>query len=125
MAERVGFAPLPQHIMNCLCHVGVLRVCPKFIMCWVAITPPHLPSSATGGGRLTFEPLSSHHNKKHPQGVLFIMAERVGFEPTDACASPVFKTGTFNQAQTPLRITILNKHSIASIANSAFSVKKN
>ena len=26
------------------------------------------------------------------------MAERVGFEPTDACASPVFKTGSFNRS---------------------------
>ena len=25
------------------------------------------------------------------------MAERVGFEPTDACTSPVFKTGALNQ----------------------------
>ena len=26
------------------------------------------------------------------------VAERVGFEPTDACASPVFKTGSFNRS---------------------------
>ena len=26
------------------------------------------------------------------------MAERVGFEPTDAFASPVFKTGSFNRS---------------------------
>ena len=26
------------------------------------------------------------------------LAERVGFEPTDACASPVFKTGSFNRS---------------------------
>ena len=26
------------------------------------------------------------------------MAERVGFEPTDACTSPVFKTGAFNHS---------------------------
>lgn len=31
------------------------------------------------------------------------MAERVGFEPTVACATPVFKTGTFNQTQTSLQ----------------------
>ena len=34
------------------------------------------------------------------------MAERVGFEPTVACATPVFKTGTLNQAQTSLHIDI-------------------
>ena len=37
------------------------------------------------------------------------MAERVGFEPTVACATPVFKTGTLNQAQTSLQ----SKNSIA------------
>ena len=26
------------------------------------------------------------------------LAERVGFEPTDTCASPVFKTGSFNRS---------------------------
>ena len=26
------------------------------------------------------------------------VAERVGFEPTDACTSPVFKTGSFNRS---------------------------
>ena len=26
------------------------------------------------------------------------MAERVGFEPTETCASPVFKTGSFNHS---------------------------
>ena len=28
------------------------------------------------------------------------MAERVGFEPTETCASPVFKTGAFNRSAT-------------------------
>ena len=27
-----------------------------------------------------------------------ILAERVGFEPTDPCRSPVFKTGSFNHS---------------------------
>ena len=53
------------------------------------------------------------------------MAERVGFEPTDACASPVFKTGTFNQTRTPLQIHDKSKYSIASIANSTMPVKTN
>ena len=39
------------------------------------------------------------------------MAERVGFEPTVACATPVFKTGTLNQAQTSLQ----SKDSIANV----------
>ena len=30
--------------------------------------------------------------------VLVFLAERVGFEPTDAFASPVFKTGVFNRS---------------------------
>ena len=31
-------------------------------------------------------------------GVYEKMAERVGFEPTETCASPVFKTGSFNHS---------------------------
>ena len=31
-------------------------------------------------------------------GVYEKMAERVGFEPTETCASPVFKTGSFNRS---------------------------
>ena len=31
------------------------------------------------------------------------MAEGVGFEPTVTCATPVFKTGAFNQTLPPLR----------------------
>ena len=39
-----------------------------------------------------------YHNAKSPnKGALCIMAERVGFEPTDSCPSPVFKTGAFDQ----------------------------
>ena len=35
------------------------------------------------------------------------MAERVGFEPTDACASPVFKTGSFNRSDiSPYKETV-------------------
>ena len=30
--------------------------------------------------------------------VFFQLAERVGFEPTDAFTSPVFKTGAFNRS---------------------------
>ena len=29
------------------------------------------------------------------------MAEGVGFEPTEACASPVFKTGAIDRSATP------------------------
>ena len=29
------------------------------------------------------------------------LAEEVGFEPTDACTSPVFKTGAFDHSATP------------------------
>ena len=37
-------------------------------------------------------------------GVYEKMAERVGFEPTETCASPVFKTGSFNRSDiSPLR----------------------
>src|SRR3954470_17605177 len=32
--------------------------------------------------------------------LLGILAERVGFEPTETCASPVFKTGPFNRSGT-------------------------
>ena len=31
-------------------------------------------------------------------GVYEKMAERVGFEPTETCASPVFKTGSLNHS---------------------------
>ena len=51
------------------------------------------------------------------------MAERVGFEPTDAFTSPVFKTGTINRTRTPLHILIISNCSIASIANSTMPVK--
>ena len=30
--------------------------------------------------------------------VFYKMAERVGFEPTETCASPVFKTGSLNHS---------------------------
>ena len=33
-------------------------------------------------------------------GRLNCLAERVGFEPTDACTSPVFKTGALNRSAT-------------------------
>ena len=35
--------------------------------------------------------------------VFFIGAEGVGFEPTRACALPVFKTGAINHSTTPPR----------------------
>ena len=37
------------------------------------------------------------------------MAEGVGFEPTEACTSPVFKTGALNQTRPPLRIGATGK----------------
>jgi hypothetical protein len=42
-----------------------------------------------------------------------IVAEGVGFEPTRACALPVFKTGAINHSTTPPRLTgaiDLNRH---------------
>ena len=33
-------------------------------------------------------------------GCYIIMAEEVGFEPTDACTSPVFKTGALSHSAT-------------------------
>ena len=36
--------------------------------------------------------------KRTSVDVLFILAERVGFEPTDAFTSPVFKTGSLNRS---------------------------
>jgi hypothetical protein len=41
------------------------------------------------------------------------VAEGVGFEPTRACALPVFKTGAINHSTTPPRLTgaiDLNRH---------------
>ena len=51
------------------------------------------------------------------------MAERVGFEPTDACASPVFKTGSINlsdispQGETPSLKTNLIYHSLSALSS--------
>jgi hypothetical protein len=35
--------------------------------------------------------------KTAPNGTVCVLAERVGFEPTEGCPSPVFKTGAFDQ----------------------------
>ena len=44
-----------------------------------------------------FHPTLSAKKKKTSKWMSFLLAERVGFEPTDAFTSPVFKTGAFNQ----------------------------
>ena len=38
------------------------------------------------------------------------MAEAVGFEPTDGCPSPVFKTGPIGHYGTPPRDTVPARH---------------
>ena len=63
---------------------------------------PSLRSSRTTP--LAGEPLRplgyfSKFRKRHDNCYTVLkMAERVGFEPTDACASPVFKTGSFDHS---------------------------
>ena len=43
------------------------------------------------------------------------LAERVGFEPTDACTSPVFKTGSLNRSDiSPNRFQALKKNNTSS-----------
>ena len=43
------------------------------------------------------------------------MAERVGFEPTEGCPSPVFKTGAFDQLSHLSKILILKVFPLAPI----------
>ena len=52
----------------------------------------------TAAFRIPLCKYSCLHNKNRPSGRFCYVAERVGFEPTDARASPVFKTGAFNHS---------------------------
>ena len=51
--------------------------------------------------------------------VFFIGAEGVGFEPTRACALPVFKTGAINHSTTPPKFRAVGDFAItAAMINS-------
>src|ERR1700730_11485894 len=43
------------------------------------------------------------------RGISKSLAEGVGFEPTRACALPVFKTGAINHSTTPPRVLLASR----------------
>lgn len=45
---------------------------------------------------------------KQSRKQLFLLAEAVGFEPTNGCPLPVFKTGAFNHSATLPLLTTAN-----------------
>ena len=79
--------------------------------------------------RDTFAPYSLSRGAPSPLGYFSIVfsclhhqrvAERVGFEPTDARASPVFKTGAFNRSAISPQCAHLLYHTFADLSTDTF-----
>ena len=76
-------------------EIGVLSLAEK-----EGFEPSRRLSQPTPLAGEPLRPLGYFSKPKNAFSILPVekMAERVGFEPTDACTSPVFKTGSFDHS---------------------------